>query len=119
MIDWDRVEELRDEVGAEDFDEIALLFLQEVDEVSARLASAPEPATLQADLHFLKGSALNLGFARLARLCAEGERLAAEGAAVALAPLLTCYAGSRRQFLARTGLSPLGSEHGTGVAAGL
>lgn len=112
MIDWDRVEELRDEVGAEDFTEIALLFLQEVDEVGARLASAPDPDTLQADLHFLKGSALNLGFARLGSLCAEGERDAAEGAPVALPPLLACYAESRRQFLARTGLTPaeVGSE---------
>lgn len=113
MIDWDRVEELRDEVGAEDFDEIALLFLQEVDEVGARLAGTPDPATLEADLHFLKGSALNLGFARLGALCSEGERLAAAGSAVALGPLLACYADSRRQFLARTGLIPMGT-----VAAG-
>ena len=32
MIDWARVSELRDEVGAEDFDEVVELFLEEVDE---------------------------------------------------------------------------------------
>ena len=32
MIDWNRVAALREEVGAEDFDEVVELFLQEVDE---------------------------------------------------------------------------------------
>ena len=32
MIDWASVSELRDEVGAEDFDEVVELFLEEVDE---------------------------------------------------------------------------------------
>ena len=30
MIDWQRVNELRDEVGAEDFEEVVDLFLEEV-----------------------------------------------------------------------------------------
>ena len=33
MIDWSRVNELRDEVGAEDFEEVVELFLEEVEEV--------------------------------------------------------------------------------------
>ncbi len=33
----------------------------------------PDP-TLEAELHFLKGSALNLGFADLAALCQDGEK---------------------------------------------
>ena len=32
MIDWDRVSELRDEVGAEDFLEVVEMFLDEVNE---------------------------------------------------------------------------------------
>ena len=32
MIDWDRVQELREEVGAEEFAEVIELFLEEVDE---------------------------------------------------------------------------------------
>ena len=37
MIDWARVSELRDEVGAEDFDEVVELFLEEVEEAIAAL----------------------------------------------------------------------------------
>ena len=105
MIDWDRVEELRSEVGAEDFADIALLFLSEVYGVAALLAAGADLATLEGDLHFLKGGALNLGFARLAALAAAGERQAAAGTPVDLAALLDCYAGSRAEFLARTGLA--------------
>ena len=32
MIDWSRVEELRDKIGAEDFDEVVELFLSEVED---------------------------------------------------------------------------------------
>ena len=34
MIDWARVSELRDEVGAEDFEEVVQLFLAEVEDVA-------------------------------------------------------------------------------------
>ena len=58
MIDWDRLKELRDEVGAEDFDEVVELFLDEVEGVMDRLRDSPDVDTLEEDLHFLKGSAL-------------------------------------------------------------
>ena len=101
MIDWDRVRELRSEVGEEDFAEVAELFLAEVDEVTDRLARVPDPARLKDDLHFIKGSAYNLGFEQLGALCAAGERRAAEGAAdtVDVGAVLDCYARSRRSFL--------------------
>lgn len=105
MIDWDRVVELRAEVGEEAFAEVVEIFLEEVQEVVERLAaavSAPvDAATLAADLHFLKGSALNLGFAHLAARCAVGEASAAAGdaAAVDLSALLACYEASRQAFL--------------------
>ena len=41
MIDWTRVDELRNEVGNDDFLEVAELFLEEVDEVISRLTDAP------------------------------------------------------------------------------
>lgn len=105
MIDWERVAELRSEVGEEAFAEVAALFLEEVDEVIARLDATPPPqgAALAADLHFLKGSALNLGFAAFAGLCAAGEVQAGKGAAVDLPALLACYAASRADFLAGLG----------------
>ena len=37
-------------------------FLEEVEEEIAELRTNPAPETLEAKLHFLKGSALNLGF---------------------------------------------------------
>jgi histidine phosphotransfer protein HptB len=105
MIDWDRVDTLREEVGEENFAEVVALFLDEVDEVVDRFRSAPDPDALERDLHFLKGGALNLGFARLGALCQTGERLAAEGRAdrVDMAEIVETYATSRRVFLETLG----------------
>lgn len=80
MINWDRVRELRDEVGHEDFGEIVELFLEEVEEVICRLQERADPGTLEEDFHFLKGSALNLGFRDFGGHCQAGERAARENA---------------------------------------
>ena len=40
MIDWDRVSELREEIGAEDYEEVAELFLMEVEDTLAQLDGA-------------------------------------------------------------------------------
>jgi HPt (histidine-containing phosphotransfer) domain-containing protein len=102
MIDWERVHDLRQEVGAREFEEVVDLFLEEVDEVMARLRRAPDPATFEEDLHFLKGSAMNLGFTELVRLCQAGESAAAAGRAdtVDLGPVLASYDVARAAFLA-------------------
>lgn len=101
MIDWNRVLELREEVGAEDFDEVVDLFLDEVQEVILRLQDHPDPTQLEADFHFLKGSALNLGFDAFAALCEAGESKASadNDASGDLPDVLTCYASSREVFL--------------------
>ena len=93
MISWERVNELRDEVGQEDFVEVVEIFLEEVDEVAARLRLAPDPATYEDDLHFLKGSAMNLGFAALSEICQLGEKKAADNEAqsVDVAAVLSVY----------------------------
>lgn len=103
MIDWDRIRVLRDEIGEEDFPEVVDMFIEEVAEIVDRLRSAPDRTTLGADLHALKGSALNLGFSRFAQLCQMGETSAAEGRAneIALPPILACYDESRQVFLAK------------------
>lgn len=100
MIDWERVNTLRDEVGAEDFDEVVELFLDEVEEVITRLHAAPDLTTLEEDLHFLKGSALGLGFKAFSALCQVGETLSANGQAetVDLPEILKTYAESKRTF---------------------
>lgn len=79
MIDWDRVMELRSEIGPDDFEEVVSLFLEEADEAMARLTIAGGAKALAADLHFLKGAALNLGFDMLSALCQDGEWRAGAG----------------------------------------
>lgn len=107
MIDWERVETLRDEVGGDNFGEVAALFLEEVDEVVARLATAQGAESLERDLHFMKGCALNLGFSALGALCENGERLAAEGRAaeVDVAVVVALYRASRQEFITAIRLS--------------
>ena len=101
MIDWQRVEALKEEVGAEDFDEVVELFLEEVDEVIDRLRECTDRDQLEADMHFLKGSAMNLGFERFSDLCQTGEQMSANGQAadVDLGAVLDCYDKSRATFL--------------------
>ncbi len=55
------------------------MFLEEADDVIARISTAAGAMVLESDLHFLKGAALNLGFAEFAALCQDGERRAAGG----------------------------------------
>jgi HPt (histidine-containing phosphotransfer) domain-containing protein len=101
MIDWDRVEELRHEVGEDDFAEVVELFLEEVDDTIARLGHSDANASLEEQLHFLKGSALNIGFNEFARLCQDGETAAALGRAetVDLSAISKAYGAARAQFL--------------------
>ena len=100
MIDWERVNTLCDEVGADYFDEVVALFLDEVEDVITRLRSAPDLKTLEDDLHFLKGSALGLGFRSFSALCQAGETLSAQGnaAEVDLEEILENYAASKQKF---------------------
>lgn len=101
MINWDQVAQLRDEVGKDEFAEVVEIFLEEVEEVIDRLRAGADMATLREDMHFLKGSALTLGFESFGQMCQEGERMAAEGQAdaVEIAPILACYMASRQAFL--------------------
>jgi HPt (histidine-containing phosphotransfer) domain-containing protein len=103
VIDWDRVQELKDEIGDDDFAEVAEMFIAEVEEVIDRLKTSPDPARYEEDLHFLKSSALNLGFSRLSALCHAGERKAAAGEAarVDFAPVFEIYEASKAEFAAR------------------
>lgn len=97
MIDWLRMSELRDEIGQDGFDEVVDVFLEEAEEVVARLGAGPAPA--QEDLHFLKGSALNLGFVEVAQLCQDGERLLAAGARADPQPIAAAFRAAREAVL--------------------
>lgn len=103
MIDWKRVQELRDEIGADGFGEVADMFLDEADQAVAALVSGVPAGEIEGQLHFLKGSALNLGLSDLAAVCHEGERAAALGraATVDIAQIASVYQASRRALLAR------------------
>lgn len=103
MIDWKRISELREEIGEEDFNEVAEVFLEEVDEAVERLADATEPAQLAAELHFLKGSALNLGFSVMAELCQTGEAAANRGEPVDFQPVVATYQASRAELMTKLG----------------
>lgn len=101
MIAWDRVNELRSEIGEDDFAEVVAMFLEEADEVIGRIARTVGAKALEADLHFLKGAALNLGFAQFAAFCQDGERRAAGGdTSVDLAQVCTSYHASKMALMA-------------------
>nr|WP_028913841.1 Hpt domain-containing protein [Pseudorhodobacter ferrugineus] len=100
MIDWGRVRELRDEIGTEDFAEVVQLFLEETDEVAEKIRSAMPERDIESALHFLKGSALNLGFRELASMCQVGEKSAAMGQfeTIDLNQVIAIYEKSKSAF---------------------
>ena len=104
MIDWTRVASLKAEIGDEDFQEVVPLFIEEVSEITERLRGQVHLATLEEDLHCLKGSALNLGFSEFSDLCNVGESMSAKGeaAAVDVGEILASFERSKQAFL--TGL---------------
>jgi HPt (histidine-containing phosphotransfer) domain-containing protein len=101
MIDWARIAELRAEIGAEGFEEVVELFLEEVEaEISSLRAGCTDNA-LESRLHFLKGSALNLGFTAFSELCQQGESAAASGHAdqVDLPATIASYDAAKIEFI--------------------
>lgn len=102
MIDWNRVRHLQREIGPDGFDAIVDVFIEEVSETVERLRTAPDPDTLCADLHALKGSALTLGFTTFSDMCQRGETRAGQAGAqdVAVLPILDCYEDSKNAFFA-------------------
>jgi HPt (histidine-containing phosphotransfer) domain-containing protein len=111
MIDWKRVEELRAEIGADGFTEVADMFLEEADQAVQRLTSGLPGEEVGEQLHFLKGSALNLGLADLALICQDGERKAAAGygALVDLGQVARVYHASRAMLLNGLATAPVAS----------
>lgn len=97
MIDWGRISELRGEIGEDDFDEVVEIFLEEVEEVLQRLGSS-QGNNLVADLHYLKGCALNLGFKSLSQLCSEGEDAINAGQPVDPNEIVETFHKARQMF---------------------
>jgi len=94
MIDWRRVAVLKGDLSDQTFDALLALFRREVEETLELIAE--ENAGAEA-CHFLRGSALNMGFSTFARTCAEGER--APGS-LPTETLRSCWRASLAAFLA-------------------
>ncbi|MBV1896478.1 MAG: Hpt domain-containing protein [Rhodobacteraceae bacterium] len=103
MIQWSRVNVLRDEVGAEDFEEVVDLFLEEVEEAIQGLSADSSATQMEQHLHFLKGSALNLGFQAFSDLCQDGERRSAKGetGTIDLAAIVDGFEQSKALFVSQ------------------
>jgi histidine phosphotransfer protein HptB len=102
MIDWKRVDELRMEIGSDGFAEVADMFLEEADQAVRSLLSGLPSGEVEGQLHFVKGSALNLGLTELASICQDGERKAAAGygSLVDIGKVAAVYQASRAVLLA-------------------
>lgn len=98
MIDWGRVVQLRDDVGATEFGPLLELFIDEIETVLAQL-QAGDPVRLTDDLHFIRGSAVNLGFNELVSLCRQIETGPGQAPQALLDRLRGCYASSKKEFM--------------------
>ena len=106
MIDTVRLSELRNEVGKDDLAEVVLLFCEEFEEALQRID--PEVVgPLMEELHFLKGSALNIGLADVGNLCGTVERKVRQGGCVVsdIAHIGEAFRSSRQMLLAEIGVS--------------
>lgn len=101
VIDWSHVRQLCLEVGAEDFDEVVELFFDEVADTISRIETLTDLSNLAEDMHFLKGSALSLGFSQMSQLCHEGEKAAEKGEndSVDIDAIIESYTLSKQEFL--------------------
>lgn len=101
MIDKGRIRELRDEVGEDDLAEVIALFCEEIDDLVASLDTS-DGALYPNQIHFLKGSALNIGLDALGELCRIEElRLRADPSARPDVPAIrAAYAKARRALMA-------------------
>lgn len=99
MIDWSAIETLKTEIGAEDFGDVVEVFLEEVEEKLAGLDQTPAE-DLGAAFHFLKGSALYLGFKSMSDHCAAAETAAKAGNAdrIDIPRTAEIYAQSKAAF---------------------
>jgi HPt (histidine-containing phosphotransfer) domain-containing protein len=98
MLNWQRVQDLKDDLGQEDFDEIVDLFLEEVEEKLEVLQNGRTDG-VSAELHFLKGSAANLGFESFRVSCEQMERAPEQ---FEVDELLSVYKSSKAAFMEGT-----------------
>jgi histidine phosphotransfer protein HptB len=93
MIDRARLTELKQEIGEEDFADVAEIFLEEMDEILTALCADPVAIT-PAAFHGLRGSATNLGFSGFAAACIDAEKRCQYGESIDMAPLVALFQAS-------------------------
>lgn len=100
MIDWERVRELREDVGDSEFRPILELFLDEIETIVFRLVGN-RAAQMPDDFHFLTGCARNLGFRGFGDLCEELEGLAQQNRLTRqrIEAALDVYSASKQAFV--------------------
>lgn len=104
MVNRDRINELRAEIGDDDVAEVVAIFCEEMEDVLSTLDTAP-PDSLPSHLHFLKGSAMNIGLEDFGNLCrAEESRLARDPHATAdIASVKLAYQSGKVTLMAAMG----------------
>jgi HPt (histidine-containing phosphotransfer) domain-containing protein len=93
LIDWDRLMSLRDDIGEEDFADVAFVFFAEIGGKLEAMAEASTDATAD-DFHFLRGSAANLGFSAMAEACEAAEAACRAGGAPDLGAVTRAFEGA-------------------------
>ena len=89
--DHDQILRLQEELGADDFAEIATTFCAEIKAEIARLSQNPECARAE-DFHALRGAASNLGLETFCAACIEAELACQMGALPDIGHLATLLA---------------------------
>lgn len=104
MIEWQRLSELREDVGDEEFEDVVSLFLEEIRQTLPDLAQADLEARVSL-LHSIKGSARNIGLTSFARVCDAEERNILETGRVSLSDADIMAAFERVDRLMAAGMS--------------
>lgn len=112
MIDRDRLNALREDIGEEDFADVASLFVHEIGEKLISLKAAPNAASAD-DFHFLRGSAVNLGLTAFAEACTMAEGACRAGQPADIAGVAAAFAAAMAALAPElpelTGLADLAS----------
>ena len=93
MIDWTRLNDLRNDIGAVDFTDVAHLFMTEMRDRLVSMAADPTAATAE-DFHFLRGSAANLGLSDMVAACNAGEAACRAGMPPDVAAVADAFAAA-------------------------
>lgn len=95
MIDWHQVAQLRQDIGEDEFNEVAFLILDEIQETLDRMIDSCDPDERIQSCHSLKGLASNIGFTALSCAAAQAERCCGSPD---LESLRATYKASREAF---------------------